>query len=454
MPGNGAPQPRTVAYTGSMRQVDPLRSLWHATAQDMPAACDAIASAASLAALERIDVAVVGAGVTGLSTALHLAERGARVVVLERDAPGEGTTGGSNGQVIAGWQQAPAAVLRAYGEELGERVLQFGGAAADLLFGLVQRHAIDCDAERAGWVQATRWRRGVSALEKITAAWQERGAPVRMLDRAQTATLLGTAAYAGGWVDERNGTIHPLNYARGLAAAAVRAGAELRCGVTVRHLRRDADTWRVDTDHGELRAASVVLATNTDTKHLCGTAGAQLGRTYLSAYSVQLASEPLDAEQRRSVLPQRHACGDTEHLRVRYFRLDREHRFVIGGPGWLRPPRSPAALSFRILERSARRMFPALRGIRFAYHWAARDSFTPDLMPHLYEPAAGLFAALGYNGRGLALGTAMGSVLARRVLGEPREALPVPTTPLSATPYNLAAALRFYLGTAWRHFHH
>jgi glycine/D-amino acid oxidase-like deaminating enzyme len=437
-----------------MRQTDPLCSLWQATARPAPVALGAMDAVEPLAALDGVEVVVVGAGVTGLSTALHLAERGARVVVLERDATGGGSTGRSNGQVIAGFQQAPAALLRAYGEDRGERLVQFGGAAPDLLFGLVARHAIECDAERAGWVQATRWRRGVDDLEKVVAAWRQRGAPVRMLDRGETAALLGTDAYAGGWVDERNGTIQPLDYARGLATAAIRAGAVLRSGVTVRHLQRDAGMWRVSTDRGELRAPTVVLATNVYTRQLCGAAGTQLGRTYLSAYSVQLASEPLYAAQLRSVLPQRHACGDTEHLRLRYFRLDREHRFVVGGPGWLRPPRTAAAASFRILERSARRMFPALRGVRFEYHWAARDTLTPDLIPHLYEPAPGLFAALGYNGRGLALGTAMGSVLARRVLGEARDALPLPTTPLTGTPFNLAAALRFYLGTAWRYFHH
>jgi glycine/D-amino acid oxidase-like deaminating enzyme len=435
-----------------MHAADPLCSLWHATAR--PAAAAAGDAAEPLAGLAGIDVVVVGAGVTGLSTALHLAERGARVAVLERDAPGSGSTGRSNGQVIAGFQQSPAALLKAYGERLGERLVQFGGAAPDLLFGLVGRHGIQCDAERAGWVQATRWRRGVEAMHAVVAAWQQRGAPVRMLDRGETAALLGTGAYAGGWVDDRNGTIQPLDYARGLAAAAARAGASLRCGTRVRHLQREGGAWRLQTDRGELRAATVVLATNVYTRHLCGSAGAQLGRTYLSAYSVQLASAPLDAQQRRSLLPQRHACGDTEHLRLRYFRLDRQDRFVIGGPGWLRPPRSPAALSFRVLEHSARRMFPALRGIPFEYRWAARDSLTPDLIPHLYEPAPGLFAALGYNGRGLALGTAMGSVLARRVLGEARESLPLPTTPLSHTPFNLAAALRFYLGTAGRYFHH
>ena len=99
-------------------------------------------------------------------------------------------------------------------------------------------------------------------------------------------------------------------------------------------------------------------------------------------------------------------------------------------------------------------MFPQLQDTPFEYRWAARDALTPDLLPHLYEPAPGMFSALGYNGRGLAIGTALGSVLARRVLGETQSALPYPTTAASSVPLNLPAAVKFYLGVAgdrWRH---
>src|SRR6185369_13710181 len=103
-----------------------------------------------------VDTIVIGAGVTGLSTALHLAEQGAQVVVLERDEPGAGTSGRPNGQVIAGLQDSPEALIAAYGSERGERMIEFSGAAPELVFALIARHAIACDAERNGWIQATR----------------------------------------------------------------------------------------------------------------------------------------------------------------------------------------------------------------------------------------------------------------------------------------------------------
>jgi glycine/D-amino acid oxidase-like deaminating enzyme len=424
-----------------MASSKPLHPLWFDTAAPLPAhvASDEAPDPDTLH-----DTIVIGAGVTGLSTALHLAERGARVVVLERDGPGLGSTGRSNGQVIAGLQKGPESLLAAYGNERGERLVEFSGNAPQVLFDVVARHGIACDAERHGWIQAARSTRGAKALERIATSWARRGAPVRVLDRGEIASLLGTHVYAGGWEDRRNGTIQPLAYARGLAAAAVHAGAHLHCSVEVEDVVRDGDAWRLVTPRGTLRAATVVLATNVFTAQLHGIAHHLVGHSYLGAYSVELASAPLDATQLGEILPQRHACGDTSHLRLRYFRLDRDNRFVIGGPGWVRAPRSGDALSLRILESSARRMFPALGATPFTHRWAARDTLTPDLLPHLYEPSPGLFAALGFNGRGLAIGTALGDVLARRVLGEAAEAMPFPTTTASSAPLNLPAAVRYY----------
>lgn len=395
---------------------------------------------------EAPDTVVIGAGVTGLSAALHLAQQGVRVAVLERQEPGSGSTGRANGQIIAGLQLSPEAIRAGYGAQAGDRLVEFSGDAPALLFDLVARHRIDCDAQRAGWIQATRAARRLRDLERLVRCWAERGAPVRMIDRDETARLLGTRAFAGGWLDERDGTIEPLAFARGLARACADAGVSIHCGIQATSVRREGEgVWRIATGAGEVRANTVVLATNVLTRNIDGAGEDCVGHSYLSAYSVQLATEPLRDEQYRSVLPLRHAGSTVEHLRLRYFRLDRERRLVIGGPGWLRPPHSAAALSFRILEASTRRLFPQLANIRFEHRWAARDTITPELVPHLYEPAPGLFSAVGFNGRGLAIGTALGSVIARRILGEPAESLPYPTTPASSLPFNLPEAARFYL---------
>ena len=427
---------------------DPLLPLWQATAKPL-------AKHAKLRVQSRggwpdkpVDTIVIGAGVTGLSTALHLAEQGAKVTLLERDTPGGGSTGRANGQVIAGLQKTPDEIIAAYGAGRGERMVEFSGKAPDMVFALIKKYGIKCDAERSGWIQATRSAREMKKLEKLAASWESRGAPVQLLSKSETARLLGTDTYAGGWLDKRNGTIQPLAYARGLAIAAAKAGVDIHCGIDVAKITRRGKVWSIKTNRGVARAHTVVLATNVYTDELEGIVKTLIGRTYLSAYSVQLASQPLTKAQLKSLLPRRHSCGDTEHLRLRYFRLDHQNRFIIGGPGWLTPPESRTATSFKVLEKSARSMFPQLGDTTFDYHWAARDTITPELLPHLYEPCPGLFSAIGYNGRGLAIGTALGSVLARRVLGEAATSLPYPTTQASAVPLNLPAAAAYYWNVA------
>ena len=122
--------------------------------------------------------------------------------------------------------------------------------------------------------------------------------------------------------------------------------------------------------------------------------------------------------------------------------MDDEGRLIMGGPGWLTAPRSPRAISFRVLEKALRSIFPQLRDVPVDHRWYARGAIALDLLPHLHEPAPGVFAGLGYAGRGIAMGTAFGSLLARRALGEPAGAMPFPTTVLGVLPFNLSLATR------------
>jgi len=289
---------RDLDCVGMDARIDSLLPLWQATAAPLPENAAIHGEHRALFDASPIDTIVIGAGVTGLSTALHLAEHGAQVIVLEKDQPGAGTSGRPNGQVIAGLHESPEALLAAYGADRGERMIQFSGKAPDLLFDLIARHGIACDAERAGWIQATRSRRQMKALAKLTRSWADRGAPVRLLDRDEVTRLLGTQAYAGGWLDQRNGTIQPLAYVRGLAAAATRAGAKIHCGIEVERLERAGQNWRIETTQGNLHASTVVLATNVFTSELHGVARRLLGRSYLAGSSVQVATAPLNDEQR------------------------------------------------------------------------------------------------------------------------------------------------------------
>ncbi|WP_164853743.1 NAD(P)/FAD-dependent oxidoreductase, partial [Paraburkholderia kirstenboschensis] len=177
-------------------------SLWAATAEpavDTPPLDGSVT----------VDVAIVGAGYTGLSTALHLAEQGIRVCVIDANEPGW-ASGRNGGQVIPGLKYDPDELVRRYGPHDGDALVQMAGGAADSVFDLIERHGIRCNATRAGWIQPTHSSKLLGVLHARARQWESRGAPVELLDRTQIARRLGTDAFVGGWVDGRAGSVHPL----------------------------------------------------------------------------------------------------------------------------------------------------------------------------------------------------------------------------------------------------
>jgi glycine/D-amino acid oxidase-like deaminating enzyme len=367
----------------------------------------------------RYDCAVVGAGITGCSAALHLAEAGARVCIIDSQAPGEGTSGHANGQVMAELTLSPDRIVQLYGHDRGDAVIRFTARAPDLVFELIRRHGITCDARRSGWIEGTPYASGMRAMERRVASWRERGEPVELLGRDAIGELSGSAAYAGGLLDRRAGTLDPLSYTRGLAAAAAGLGAVFHGDAEARELTPEGGGWRITTSHGVLRASSVIAATNAYTGRLLP----HLHFPVVCLYGVQSATVPLDGL--KHILPQRQGFSD---VRKRFFRLDEARRLIVGGPGALWQPASGRSLSFRLAERALRKLFPEIRDVPFDYHWYARGAAAADLLPHLYEPQAGLFAALGFAGRGIAMGTALGRALARRVQGETVKNIGFPVT--------------------------
>jgi glycine/D-amino acid oxidase-like deaminating enzyme len=258
------------------------RSLWSAT-------CNRASDTAPLEGNLSADVAIVGAGYTGLSTAVHLAERGVSVVVLEAESLGWGASGRNGGQVIPGLKEDPDTIEQVFGADVGGRMVRLAGTAPDLVFGLIERLAIACDAVRQGWIQPAHGPKPLAALESRVEQWARRGAPIEILSSQETARLIGTETYVGGALDRRGGGIHPLNYALGLAEAAARLGVAIHSKSRVTALSRDAGRWRVDTAGGSVRAEQVMLCTNGYTDALVD----RLRRSVVPVRSVQVASAPL-----------------------------------------------------------------------------------------------------------------------------------------------------------------
>jgi glycine/D-amino acid oxidase-like deaminating enzyme len=396
-------------------------SLWAASARPAPAT-------PPLEGSRRADVAIVGAGYSGLAAALRLAESGASVVVLETGEPGWGASGRNGGQVIPGLKWDPDELVAMLGAEAGEQLVRVAGGAAETAFDLIERHRIDCEARRCGWIQPTFADADNALAARRVEQWQRRGAPVEILDRETACRLVGSPIYRGGWIDRRAGSVQPLSYARGLARAAQSAGALVCGGSRVVGLARDGGRWNVSTAHGPVVSAEqVLLATNGYSDGLWP----QLRQSVIAANSFQVATERLSDELRRSVLPEGQVASDTRKLLL-YYRADHDGRLILGGRGPFREP--VGASDYRHLESVIGLIFPQLKGTRCEFHWAGRVALTRDHLPHVHRPAPGLTMLLGYNGRGIALATTLGTLIGANLLAPDAHPLPLAVTRISPIP--------------------
>lgn len=420
-----------------MSKLELPQSLWAATAapapQTSPLDKDIVA-----------DVAIVGAGYAGLSTALHLAAAGRTVQVLEAGDIGWGASGRSGGQVIPGIKYDPDDLVKMFGQDAGRRAAANFGSTAAKVFELIDHYKIECDDTRSGWAQPAHSKAAEPAARNRCRQWLELGADVAELDRDQMAELLGTDVYHGGWIDRRGGSVQPLSYSRGLARAALQEGAAIATHTRATSLQRFGENWRIKTDRGPaVTADKVIVCTNAYSKGLWP----KLEQTVIAANSFQVATKPLSPNLDRSILKDKVVASDTRRL-LAYFRRDREGRFIMGGRGTFADPTSAA--EFRHVERMLARSYPMLADQPIEFRWGGRVAITQDFLPHLHRPEHGLLFVLGCQGRGVALQSKMGEWVRDYIVsGDPRM-LPVPVTDISPIPFHalrrlyVAATLTYY----------
>jgi glycine/D-amino acid oxidase-like deaminating enzyme len=398
-------------------------NLYKDTAEPVPAT-------APLDGDRQADVTVIGAGYTGLSAALHLALGGIKVVVLEAREVGFGASGRNGGQVNPGLKPDPDEILKSYGAELGARMLSFAGSAPDVVFNLIERHGIACEAQRAGMLRAATHPRHVPAVRASTAQYLRLGAPVEFLPRDAIAKMSGTDRYHGAMLDRRGGAINPLSYARGLARAAIAAGATLHGGTRALDLTGHGGGWRIRCAKGSVSSTQVLIATNGYSDDLWP----GLRRSIVPVFSSIAATAPLPDAIARSILPGGQVLWESGTVTV-YYRLDGARRLLIGGRGPMREIEAPADIGF--ILRYARRLWPALESATWTHAWGGQLAITADHVPHVHAPAPGIWICLGYNGRGVALASALGAQLAQRI-ADPRSPLDLPLTGIK--PFALHAA--------------
>jgi glycine/D-amino acid oxidase-like deaminating enzyme len=368
----------------------------------------------------RADVIVVGGGFTGLSTALHLAEKGVKVVLLEAEEPGWGASGRNGGQVNPGLKHDPDIVERDFGADLGGRMNALAGDAPGQVFDLIERHGISCEARRNGTLRAAVRAAHAARIRISVAQLVRRGAPVELLEGPALAGAVGTDRYVAAMFDRRGGDLNPLSYARGLARAAVRAGAALYGGSRATSLASQGRDWTVATRLGQATAENVVLATNGYTDDLWP----GLRRSVVPLFGAMAASAALPDSLAGTILPSRAVLYESGAVTV-YYRIDGGQRLLIGGRGPMREIASTSAVPH--LRAYAARLWPGLRDIAWTHAWGGRLAMTRDEYPHIHQPARGVLACLGYNGRGVAMATAMGAQLAGKI-ADPASRFDMPIT--------------------------
>ncbi|MFD0981949.1 NAD(P)/FAD-dependent oxidoreductase [Tropicimonas aquimaris] len=413
------------------------RSIWIDTAPER-------APAPAFQGTAECDTVIIGAGITGLSAALHLAKAGRAVTLLEGQAVGWGASGRNNGQVIPTLTAAePDMWVERFGDT-GRRFAEMVGASAGLVFDLIRDEGIAAEAEQTGWYQPAHSPGRTRLSQKRVAAWRRFGLEVEYLDHAASTALLGSDRWYGGMLAPSGGHINPLAYVRGLAAAVEARGGAIHEQTAVQDFRHDSAKWVVTTPGGTLTARALILATNAYTGELVPTLARRLAHSIVPVHSWQMSTEPLGDEVRATLLPGRQAVSDTRGD-LRFFRYDARNRLITGGAIL-----GGGDVAARVAKKAAHNLadsLPQLAPPRMTHVWSGYLSMNWDRFPRVHKLGPDGWTWLACNGRGVALGTALGREIARAVEGEDPRGLALPLTELSPLPFHPIArrVAPFYL---------
>lgn len=354
------------------------------------------------------DLVVIGGGCTGLSAALHAAERGLKVVLLEGGRIGWGASGRNGGQMIVGLRKGAAELVKLYGRERAKALFDLAFEAWGLVLEMIERHAIDCDLRKTGHL--------VCAVSAGDMAWFERELEclttvmdyphMRILSASESRAAVDSS-YHGALYDALGGHMHPLNYTLGLARAAVAAGVTIHEASPALRVDRRGGI-RVETAKGAVRARHAVLAGDA----LLHGIDSKVESRIMPVGNYIVATEPLaDAGE---VIPSNAAVSDSRFV-VNYYRMSADGRLLFGGGERYTP--SPPSDIQAFVRPHMEQTFPQLKGRRIDYAWGGLVSVTTSRFPHVGRDGEVYFAH-GYSGKGVILSTLAGKLLVEAIAGE------------------------------------
>jgi glycine/D-amino acid oxidase-like deaminating enzyme len=415
---------------------------WHTTVQmpddSDPATLPSVAGQRLTPLPEKVDVAIIGGGYTGLSAARTLAKNGVNAAVLEANTIGWGASSRNGGMVLTGLKLGMQAVMKKYGRELAKELFQCSLESIDTVDQIVKEENINCGFVRHGHLLTANKPKHYSALrDEVEFMVKEFGHEVRLIPPYQQFSEIGSTLYYGALLDEHSGGLNPAQYVVGLADAAQKSGATLHARARVIGLERNEKRFLVETERGSLRAESVLVATSGYT----GSVTRALQKKVIPIGSFIIATERLSDDLAKELIPNDRMIFDYKHY-LNYFRLW-DNRLIFGGRAAFFPE-TPTTIqrSAEILQLEMMRVFPRLANVKIEYVWGGTLDFAFDMMTHVGE-IDDIYYSLGYAGHGVAMATYLGKTVAEAMIKGNIKEHPFASFSFPGAP------LGFYNGHPW-----
>jgi glycine/D-amino acid oxidase-like deaminating enzyme len=391
---------------------------------------------------EIADVAVLGAGFTGLSAARTLAKRGAKVAVLESQTIGWGASSRNGGMVLTGMKLGVNQLISMYGRERTQRMYAASLASLDCVEQIIREESIDCDFARCGHLEvACKQKHFDDYARQVEVIEREFNHTLRVVQKNELSSEIGSAIYYGGMVDDVSAGCNPARYVAGLARSAIKAGAEIfehtRVLSVQRESRQGESGWKISTSRGSLWAHEVFVGTSGYT----GKATPALQKKLIPIGSFIITTEVLPEPLARELSPRNRMIYDSKNY-LYYYRLTPDRRMLFGGRAAFFPETDQTIRqSAEILRRGMIDVYPQLRDAKIDYVWGGTLDFAFDIMPHAGQ-LDGMYYAVGYAGHGVAMATYQGQKIAELMAGDE------PENPFVGIPFP-GAPLGLYNGTPW-----
>ena len=359
------------------------------------------------------DVCIIGGGFTGLSTALHLAEQGKDVVLLEAEKISWGASGRNGGHVGTGQRKGQEDLEKRYGIDIAQKLWSLGFDSADLVRNLIEKHQIQCELKQ-GILQLASKKRDVEYMRQSAVKLQNDYGyeHVRFIEKDEVDQMVGTSNYFAGQLDSASYHLHPLKYALGLADAALKAGARLFEHSRVTSYKQDTQTREVvvHTDSGKVQAKTLVLACNG----YLGKLEPKMAGKIMPINNFVMATEPLGEELAKQLVRDDVAVQDSLFV-LNYWKLSQDNRLIFGG-GENYTSKFPTDIK-SFVRQYLLKIYPQLESTAIEYGWGGTLAVTLNRMPHYGKLDSNIYYAQGYSGHGVPTATMAGKLLAEEICG-------------------------------------